>query len=781
MLVAQKWLEEFLGRRIDVDRLEKVCLNLGLEIEDKVSHAPQDAVIGRITSLSPHPRQKNLSVLSVKTTRALPIVTAARNVKPGDLVIVVEAGGKLNGERVVRKDFAGVRSEGVLVSEQELGLAESSTGVIVLDRGRPGARFTDHFDDLVVDISTTPNRPDWLSVEGIAREISGSLGIDYARLSSLDRLYAPRQTNRSGIFKIKIKDLDGCPRYTGRVIEGVEIADSPFWLKWRLRCMGMKPINNVVDITNLVMLLTGQPLHPFDMDRLKGGIFIRRANAGEKFITLDGTTLKLDRADLVIADEEGAVALAGIIGARRAQISTATKRVLLESACFDAKRVGHTARRLSIMTDAAMRFERGADMAIVDTASKMAAAYFAQYAAASETEFIGTGRKARPKSVRFSLPRMNRILSLSLTAKQVKDVLKKINVQVTGAKTLVARIPHFRRDLHIEEDLYEEVARVYGYMKIPETEPQKWSGRAQFNKAQAYEDEVRNYLVGQGFNETYNLSLMSAKLLAQHGHEQFVRIKNPLNERFDALRPTLLYGLLDALNNNLAKGNRSLRLFEIGNVLLPRPPFQERKLGVILGGDRYEDLWQQQVDKTGYYDAKGVVESLFRLLHLNDQSFKPSARQGFKHGVEIRVSGKEIGFLGVLDTALCKEPYCYFELALEPLWDMIEERFYMPPPRFPASTRDLSFIADDTAQAPEMAGVMSRVGGPVLERVVLFDYYRGKNLPPAKKSLGFRLYFRAPDRTLTDAEVDTFVNRIVEEVLKAFDVSLRTKERLWTN
>lgn len=781
MLVSQKWLEEFLRRKIDIGRLEKVCLNLGLELEDKVSHAPRDAVVGRIASIDGHRRQKNLSVLSVRTNKAVQIVTAARNVKKDDLVIVVEAGGKLNDNPVTRKDFAGIRSEGVLVSEQELGLAESSTGVIVLDRGCPGARFADLFDDVVVDISTTPNRPDWLSVEGIAREVSGSLGIDYVRLSSLDRLYAPRQSNRGGAFKIQIKDPDGCPRYTGRVLEGVRVGDSPFWLKWRLHCMGVNPINNIVDITNLVMLFTGQPLHPFDMDRLKGGILIRRAGAGEKFVTLDGTMLTLVREDLVIADQDGAVALAGIIGARRAQISAGTKRVLLESACFDAKRVGHTARRLSVMTDAAMRFERGADMAIVDAASKMAASYFAQYAAGSETEFIGTGRKARPKSVRFSLPRLNRILSLDLTAKQVKDILKKINVQVTGTRTLTAKIPHFRRDLHIEEDIYEEVARVYGYMKIPETGPQQWSGRVRFNKAQAHEDLIKNYLVGQGFDETYNLSLMSARLLVQHGCEQFVRIKNPLNERFDALRPTLLHGLLDSLNNNLAKGNRSLRLFEIGNVLLPRPPFQERWLGVILGGDRYEDLWQQQVDKTGYYDAKGVAESLFRLLHLTDQSFKPSARLGFKHGVRIRVSGKEIGFLGVLDTPLCKEPYCYFELTLEPLWDMIEERFYMPPPRFPASTRDLSFIADDTAQAPDMAAVMSRVGGPVLERVVLFDYYKGKNLPPAKKSLGFRLYFRAPDRTLTDAEVDAFVNRIVEEVLKAFNVSLRTKEKLWTN
>ena len=776
MLFSIKWLEEFLQTEIDMGNLENVCLNLGLEIEDHTEYAPKDVMIGRIKSITPHPRQKNLDVLAVQLKKMIQIVTAAKNIKNNDLVLTVPAGGELNGNVVTKKSFDGVESHGVLVSEQELGLAESSTGVIVLDRGQPGAPFNAHFDDLVAEISTTPNRPDWLSLEGIAREISGTLGIDYSKLSSLDRLYAPLQRNMTGKFKIRITDIDGCPRYTGRVFEGVSVAESPFWLKWRLQCMGMKSINNIVDITNLIMLLTGQPLHPFDLDLLRGGITIRHARAGEKFITLDGTTLKLEKEDTVIADNEAPIALAGIIGARRAQISNATINVLLESAYFNPKRIGHTARRLGIMTDASMRFERGADMAVVDAASAMAGALFKEHASCRELEFIGQGKKATPKKVKFSLNRMNEMLSLALNTRQVKDLLKRISIQVTGTKQLIAKIPHFRRDLWIEEDIYEEIARVYGYMRIPESEPKKWSGKPQYNKALDYEDRIKNFLVGQGFNETYNLSMMSSRLLEQFGFSEYVKILNPLNERFDALRPTMFFGLLDALRYNLSKGNRSLKLFEIGNILLPEKPFEERRLGGILGGERHQDFWQQNDDRIDYFDAKGVLESILEMLHIKEASFKPATRQGFDQGVMLWVSGKELGFLGSVETGLCKEPYFYFEITLDPVWDMISDTFYMPPPKFPANTRDLSFITDEKVQVPDMMNVISRVAGPVLEKVTLFDYYKGKNLPAAKKSLGFRLHFRAPDRTLTDKEVDIFVKRITEETLKTFNASLRTKE-----
>lgn len=778
MLVSIKWLEELLNIKLDLNTLKRVCLNLGLEVEEEFMFAPEGILIGKINKLSPHPRLSNLAILDITTDREMQIVTAAKNVKRNDLVLVGPANATLNDQKIEERDFAGISSHGILVSEQELKVAEQSAGVVVLEKGKPGSHFRDVFDDIVVDISTTPNRPDWLSVEGIARELAVGFDIDYPEPYRPSRL---KQYNRTGRYKIKIQDLHGCPRYTARLFENVVVKESPFWMKWRLHCMNMTVKNNVVDSTNLMMLLTGQPLHPFDVDLLKGGVTIRRARPNEAFITLEGTALKLNKNDVVIADKEGVIALAGIIGAKRAQILESTKRVLLESAYFDPQRIGHTARRLGIMTDASTRFERGADISIVDETSAATGRLFKKYAAAKEVDVIGIGKKAKPKKIIFSLSRLNEILSLHLTTKEVKNILGKINIRVTGTDRLVATIPHYRYDVQIAEDIYEEVARVFGYMNIPDTLPKRWAGEALVDRNRMYEEAIRNYLVGMGFSETYNLSLVPSKRLVDCGWEKFVKIKNPLNERFDALRPSLFFGLLDCVNYNRSKGNSSLKLFETGNIALLGPPYQEKKLGLIMGGQRYPGFWDQHKEKIDYFDAKGVVEALFDFLHLREGMFRPVIKNGFNQAVTVLYSGQEIGYLGCIDKRFCEDSFFYCELALERLWSFVSEPFYLPPAKFPANTRDLSFLVSEKTEAPDVMNLIEKIGGPILEKVNLFDYYKGNNLPRGKKNLGFRLYFRAPDRTLTDKEVNSFIKKITDEVVGAFQAKLRAKEQDWTN
>jgi phenylalanyl-tRNA synthetase beta chain len=271
MLVSHKWLEELLNTTLDVNRLKRICLNLGLEVEAESRLAPEGIVVGKINKMSPHPRLKNLSVLEVKADRVMTIVTAARNVKQGDRILVGPAGATVYGQEILKRDFEGITSQGIFISEEELKLADKSTGVIVVEKGKPGASFSNVFDDIVLDIKTTPNRPDWLSVEGIARELAIGLGVQYTGIYRKNLL---RQINRTGSVRIAIQDTHGCPRYTARIFDGVTIKESPFWMKWRLHCMGMKAINNIVDVTNIIMLLSGQPLHPFDADLLKGGIII---------------------------------------------------------------------------------------------------------------------------------------------------------------------------------------------------------------------------------------------------------------------------------------------------------------------------------------------------------------------------------------------------------------------------------------------------------------------------------------------------------------------------
>lgn len=776
MLVSIKWLEELLHVPLEVETLKKISLNLGLEVEEVLARAPDSIIIGKIQSMKQHPNFKDLTILKIVTKKKIQIVTAAKNVRQGDLVLVVPAGGKLREQTVIERDFKGVRSQGILVSEEELGLADQSTGVIVLEQGSPGSTFKDVFDDVTLDIGTTPNRPDWLSVKGIAREFATHIKTKHQRRQRIDESHTIKQTNRTGAFKIRVQDREGSPRYTARIFDEVTVRESPFWMRWRLHCMGMKAVNNIVDSTNIIMLLNGQPLHPFDLDLVKENIIVRKAHPNERFISLEGSTIVLQKDDLVIADNEGVLALAGIIGSRRAQISGATKRVLLESAYFDPKRIAHTSRRLGLITEASVRFERDVDLAVVDQSSAMAGKLFEKYAQAKEREFVSSGRKSKRRSIPFSLSRLNEILSLQLSQSQIKTLLKKINVKVTGTTKLRAHIPHYRRDLKIEADLHEEVARLYGYMNIPEVMPQRWGGFVTINKAHFNENIVRDFLVGQGFMETYNLSLVSDKQLEELGFATFAKIKNPLNERFNALRPTLFLGLLECVNYNLAKGNRSLKFFEIGNILLPEAAYQEKRIGAILGGERYLNLWNQREELIDYFDAKGLTEGIFDLFHIEEVKFETIEKKGFSQVVKVLSCGRELGYLGCIEENLCKETYYYIELSLDQIVSFASEPFYIPPAKFPANTKDLSFLVDEKIEVPHMVEAIKKVGGPILEKVILFDYYKGTNLPLDKKNLGFRVFFRASDRTLTDKEVDSFIQKIEHEVSEKFDAKLRKKE-----
>ncbi len=775
MLVSVKWLEELLGNRLDPGKLTRIALTLGMEIEEERRYAPDSVVVGRIRSIVPHPALKDLAVLEVSIGSALRIVSAACNIKAGDRVLVCPQGKTFNGQPVTERDFASVRSQGILISEQELGVAERSAGVIVLDRGNEGDPFAKLFDDLVVEIKSFPNRPDWLSMTGVAREVAIGYGLPFPAETT-----AVPVSNRSGRFPLMIRDRVGCPRYTARIFEDVRITESPFEIKWRLHCMGMNGINNVVDATNIMMLLTGQPLHPFDLDLLCAGIIVRRARKDEEFVTLEGAVLKLSGRDLVIADKKRPVALAGIIGGQGSGISSATRRVLLESAHFNPAMIAHTSRRLGLRTEASSRFEEGVDLSRIDEVSRLTADLFLHLSQAREADYCAVGIKAKPRRIPVSVKRLNRHLALDLNGRQVKALLGKAGIRTTGGTTLTVTVPSYRRDLQIEEDVFEETARIHGYMNIPLTPQRKWVPASLVpDKNHRHEEAIRGFLFGRGFNETINLSLVSSKRLEELGMTPFVRVKNPLNERFDALRPNLLIGLIDAVNYNTAKGNQDLKLFEIGNALKSDAPFQEKRLAVILGGASYPRHWRDSDRQIDYYDAKGVLEALLRLLHISPPEFKARPAAGLDPASAVMLRGTEIGWVGNVPSELVDGAFFAFEIVLDRLWPHLGEAFYMPPGKYPANTRDLAFLVAETVAVPEMLNRIRKIGGPILDDVVLFDYYTGKNIPAGKKSYGFRLFFRAPDRTLTDPEVDAFVRKVVDEVAAAYQAVLRGKEADW--
>ncbi len=771
MLISIKWLEELLNTKLDVRSLEKVANNLGMEVVQQIKYCPGDIVVGKITKVKPHPTLNNLNILDIKTSNHHQIVTSDRNIKENDFVLVVMSGKKFKEQVVTKRDFNGIESDGMLVSEEELGIAEKSTGVIILNNVTEGKHFTDIFDDIVLEVKVNTNRPDLLSVMGLAREFRLGLGIKFS-----PRQKTAEQVNHIDKSWVRVDDTEGCARYTAKIFENVKVKESPFSAKWRLFCMGMKGINNVVDITNINMLLYGQPLHPFDLDLLKPPVVVRRAKKNEQFVTLEGTVFKLSEKDLVIADRNGIIALAGIIGARSSQISSTTKRILLESAWFNPRLIAHTRRRLGIQTEASIRFERGADLSMVDEVSSITAEEFKACAEAIETKTISAGKKAKARTIIFSRNHMNAILSLNLSVEQIKNLLGKSEIRISGRNILKAHIPHYRSDLRIAEDIYEEVARIYGYMNIPDVLPARWAVTRIHDKSRSLIKFLKSYMVGAGFSETYNLSLVSSQRLQELGYGEFVKLKNPLNERFNALRPTLFLGLLDAVHYNLSKGNYSLKLFEIGNILLSSEPFQEKKLGAIMGGELYPNFWKNNDQKLTFYDAKGTVEMIFEALRIKEIGFLQYNYHGFSRVLKIIASDQELGYIGIIDKELCEREFFYFELSIDKIIPLISDPFYNPPPKYPANIRDLAFLCDETNEVPQMKTLITRVAGPVLEKVILFDYYKGPNLPPGKKNLGFRLFFKAPDRTLTDDEVDSFVDKIINEVSNNFGAVLRRKE-----
>lgn len=778
MLVSIKWLEELLGSRIDKNKLPRVAQALGMEIENERRFAPPAVVVGRVLKCEAHPRRADLSVLEVAAGKSLRIVSADRRIKSGDLVLVCPEGAQFNGQTVTVRDFAGIDSQGILISEEELGLTEKSTGVIVLEQGLEGKLFSEVLDDLVVEIKSFPNRPDWLSMIGVARELAIGFNLPFNYQSPVFRI-----SNRTGSFPVIIRDRMGCPRYTARIFDNVRVVESPFEIKWRLHCMGMKGINNIVDATNLMMLLTGQPLHPFDLDRLQGGIIVRRARRDEEFVTLEGTVLKLSPRDVVIADKKQTIALAGIIGGQGSGISETTRRVLLESAGFNPAMIAHTARRLGLKTEASARFEEGVDLSQIDEVSRQTGELFNRLAQARECEFIAAGVREKSRRLTVSVPRLNRALALDLTSRQVKTLLGRAGIRAAGSSLLQITVPSYRRDLQIEEDIFEEAARINGYMNIPLVPQQKWvTPTLPPDKNRRHEELLRGFLIGRGFNETITLSLVAAKRLEELGMIPFVRVKNPLNERFDALRPNLLIGLIDAVNYNIAKGNRDLKLFEIGNALKAEAPFQDKRLTAILGGTDCPRGWRDQDRRLDFFDAKGVLEALFRLLHIDNCVFKPQPTAGFESALAVTMADNEVGWVGKLAAGLVEGGDFYaFEIILDRIWPHVGETYYIPPGKYPANTRDLAFLVGDSVTVPEMLDRIRRIGGPVLDEVVLFDYYTGKNLPPGKRSYGFRLFFRAPDRTLTDPEVDSFIRKIVTEITTVYQAVLRGKEADWTN
>jgi len=786
MKVSFNWLRELVELKpgVTADSVAKQLSLVGLEVEsiERRGRDVAGVVIAEVRGTRPHPGSDKLTLVRVIAGGAEEeVVCGAKNVPgPGGKVAWAPPGATLpGGRKLERKDVRGVSSPGMLCSEVELGISEASDGILILSPDAPvGGDLASHIGllDEVLEVNVTPNRPDALSHVGIAREVGALFGAPW-KLPAPDAVSEIPLPAGRGV-DVQIRDAAGCPRYNARIITGLTVGPSPLAMRVRLAACGMRAISNLVDVTNYVMLETGHPLHAFDLDKLRGGIHIRRANRGERMTTLDGVDRPLQEGDIVIADEGGAIALAGVMGGADSEISASTTGVLLETATFDPRAIRRTAKRLGLHSEASHRFERGVDAEGIPHASRRAANMLAK---AGGGAVAGEGvdrypQQTETRRVSLSFAGLSRLAGFEIPLAQAAEKLAAIGVATTpdGADRLTATVPSFRPDISIEQDLIEEVMRLVGYDRVPARLPR--ASGAPAPSPQGFSDRARDQLAALGLAEIVSWGFVPRGWLAPLGAplSEGVVVKNPISADYELMRTSLLPALLDAARRNVARGVPDVGLFEVGPVVAraadaKEAPHEPTYAAAILVGRRPD--WLKPGAPVDFFDGKLIAVELLRGLGVASPRFVP-VRAPLLHpgaGAAIHIAGTDtpIGQVGEVHPRIARalgleERAVYVEVMLDPVEGRRQPIHSVPPPRFPAVTRDVSFWIDVAATADEQRTVLAADAGPLLrDLAVLEDYRDPKYTPPGKKGMLWTLTYRADDRTLTDAEVDAAHARVV--------------------
>jgi phenylalanyl-tRNA synthetase beta chain len=787
--VPVSWLREMVPTDLSADELAELLTAKGAEVEgvERPWRGLEGVVVSRVLDVRDHPNADRLCLARVDTgSGEAEVVVGVRNMRPGDLVPYAPPGAhvpSLQGP-LEPKPVRGVTSNGMLCSPKELLVSPDHSRILVLDEEvPPGTDFARRFglDEAVLDIAVTPNRPDLMSVAGVAREVSAATGIPFA---------VPEAGVEEGDEKaedaatVDVLDLERCPRYLARIIRGVLVRESPVAVQARLTACGMRPLSNVVDATNYVLLELGQPLHPFDLALLAGpGIVVRRAGDGERLVTLDDVERNLIVEDLVIADKEKAVAIAGVMGSAAAEVSDSTADVLLESANFERTGIARTARRLSLATEASRRFERGADPEAVPRAADRAAALIARWAGG--TVLAGAadvGRAPERRRVRVRPERASLVVGLPLSTEDVRSSLERIEITATPIDGAVqAEIPGFRPDLEQEDDLVEEVIRVVGYDRVGETLPAiRHPGGAP--EAYRFRRRIREALAAAGLLETTSYSFASAADLELTADRDAVRVANPLAADDAFLRTSLLPGLIRAVGQNMARQVRGVALFEVGRVFFPGEPVEEHDRVAAAFSGQASTGYPEPARDFDFSDAKGVLEVTLDGLGVDAWELgHPPPRRIFHpaRSAAVYVGGELAGEVGELAPRVLEEldlprRLAIFELEVSVLAKNRRDRVrYREISRHPPNRRDLAFIVDASVAAGELRRALVEAGGALVDEVVLFDVFTGAPVPEGKKSLAFSVDFRALDRTVPDEEADAAVRHIVERLQREFGAELR--------
>jgi phenylalanyl-tRNA synthetase beta chain len=811
MRISLDWLKKYVSIKIPVEDLARRLTMAGLEVESVENPLTKydGFVVGQVVEVKRHPNADKLTVCTVSDGKQmLEIVCGAPNVAPGQKVPVALVGAIIpqNQHDPEGKPFAldgvkirGVESNGMICSEYELGLGDDAEGILVLDQQAvAGTPLAEHLGPVqtVLEIALTPNRPDCMSHLGVAREVAVLLGTKLKR--PLVRVVESRD-RADHHASVQIKDVDDCPRYTARVIRGVKIADSPQWMQDALKSVGLRPVNNIVDVTNYVLMELGHPLHAFDYDKLDGKrIIVRRAKDGDSFTTLDGKQRNLRSETLMICDSREPVAVAGVMGGANTEISETTVNILLESAYFDPKSIRRTSKYLGLSTDASQRFERGADPNATRYAVDRAAQLIQEVCGGEilKGAIDVYPRKVLPRVVGLRAEKANELLGTDLQEKEIIRILDSLEVTLKATrktknrKRLLFSIPTFRSDLEREIDLVEEVARVHGYEKI-ET---KMGTILKFPSKPMpvdHSDTMRGFLVGEGYLEIVTNSLQR-KSIAALGGTAAVEILNPISEDMAALRTSLVPGALDVVRHNINHAAKDLRLFEIGNVFRKgsaseKGPYfdayvEEERILIVHTGLANAPGWDRADRLADFFDLKGSAERLLSKISLDKFRFiyYSTTNTLTEFSVDIEFNGSYVGFLGKLKPDISmsfgvdQEVYVA-ELFVKPLTESFEGKpTFQSLPKYPPVLRDLAFVVDDSTTAAELLESVRSSGGDLLKKIRLFDVYTGDQIERGKKSYAFSLEFLSPDRTLTEDEVEKATQQVIRYVGEKLGARLRS-------
>lgn len=801
MVVTYNWLKEFVDFDLSPEDLSHRLTMAGLEVDamEKTGAGLESVIVAHLISVEQHPDADRLTVCRVNTgSEEVQIVCGATNHKTGDHVVLAQVGTVLPGDFKIKKSkIRGQLSQGMLCSEKELGLSDESEGIMILPEGLTvGQPFFEAsgLADVRYEIGLTPNRADCLSIVGVAREVA-------AMVNKPLQIPQPVVIEQGGPIEqetsVEIVDAEKGPRYMARLIKGVKIGPSPDWLIKRLESVGIRSINNVVDITNYVMMELGHPLHAFDFNLLRGKKIVVRCPGVTNFTTLDDQEHQLLDSDLAICDAEGPVALAGIMGGQNSEIQDDTKDVLLESAFFDPIAIRRTSKRLGIHSESSHRFERGADVNMVPVALDRAAALIAELAEGqvAKGSIDAYPSKIVERKVPLTLGKTNALLGLNLNIKEISAMLNSIGLDVSSGTcdaSISVGIPTFRPDLEREVDLIEEVARLNGYDNIPVTMPAGESVDHPVYEHQSVVSRLRESIVAEGFSEVINYSFISPtaydriNLDKDDSRRNNVAVLNPLTEEQSVMRTSLVPSLLDNVAHNLSYRSLDLALFEMRPVFLPVAgedlPYEPTLLSGAMCGRREPFGWSQNDDPFDFYDLKGVVETLLANVRIDNVSWKSETSEPYLHpGKSCSVYSGDIclGVLGevhpvVLDNYDINDPIYVFELNVEKLIEASAGQIkFSPISRYPDVYRDSAFLLEDEISADAIMTAINKSRGKLVESVTLFDVYRGKGVPEGKKSIAIRINYRSSERTLTDEEINKAHNRIVKTMEKQLAAQLR--------